>query len=150
MTSLLLALALLGQHPAGEYRFGPTSPPPVYPIAPVPASPARLGHRDNPYGFVVWLNRTRAIYGLGPLTYDHDLEAWARANNRAQRAVSVAGHYVLPPAAGQAAACITGDIAPYVGAEWMRSDEHRPLLLHPAISRCGLAWDGNYWTLNVR
>ena len=150
MTSLFLAIALLGQQPAAEYRFGPDLPPPAYPVAAAPASPVPRGHPDDPYGFVTWLNRTRGIYRLRPLVYDRDLEAWAAANNRVQRAMSVAGHYVLAPAAGQASACVTGDIGAYVGADWMRSDDHRPLLLHPAISRCGLAWDGNYWTLNVR
>jgi uncharacterized protein YkwD len=151
MTSLVLAIALIGQHADGEYRFRASWPNEVGCLAaPIPASPVKLGQRDDPYSFLTWINGTRRIYGLRPLVYDRELEHWAVANNRAQRAMSRAGHYVLAPAAGQAAACITGPIGQYVGEAWLSSDEHRPLLLHPAISRYGLAWDGIYWTLDVR
>jgi len=84
-----------------------------------------------------------------PLTYDHGLASWAAENNKAQRKTGVVGHTVMGPARRQNAAIITGDITPYVGAEWMTSDGHREALLDPTITRFGLAWDGLYWTWNA-
>lgn len=148
--SLVVALAILGQHHVYHFRtLGPAPGQVVHAQAAAPPSPMTDANPTDPYGFTTWLNRTRAMHGLAPLHYDHNLSLWASRNNMAQRERGL-GHHVMGPARRQAAAVITGDISPYVGSAWMNSDEHRPALLSPNVSRFGIAWDGMYFTWNAR
>lgn len=153
MAAILLTLAMIGQQPHGAYHFR------ALPIAsgqwiafqaPPPSSPQTNHDKNNPYGFTAFLNGTRRMYGLRPLTYDARLAEWAALNNLAQRSQSKAGHFVMGPARRQNAAVITGDISAYVGRVWMDSPEHRAALLDPGLARFGLAWDGLYWTWDAR
>lgn len=97
------------------------------------------------YGFLNWLNGVRAQYGLGPCSYDGNLEAWAYQNSAAQSARGL-GHFVMGPARRQNSAM--GSPAT-IGSQWMNSPAHRAALLDPSITRIGLAGNGNYWTFNA-
>ena len=71
------------------------------PVADAPASqPAPAAAEatyGDPYGFLYWLNSTRASYGLGPVNYDQNLSNWAAMNNSEQMARGL-GHFVMGPA----------------------------------------------------
>lgn len=153
MRAILLMLTMIGQqsHEAYHFRTLPlASGQPVAFQAPPPPSPQTNHDINNPYGFTVWLNDTRRMYGLRPLVYDQRLADWAAVNNLAQRNRSSPGHFVMGPARRQNADIITGDISSYIGREWMDSPEHRAALLDPGLTRFGLAWDGLYWTWDAR
>lgn len=100
----------------------------------------------DPYGFLGWLNATRAAYGLPAVGYDPNLESWAQVNN-AQQAVSGMGHHVMGPARRQNAAMGMG--FPGVESAWMSSPGHRAALLDPTIQWIGIAAYGAYWTFNA-
>lgn len=99
----------------------------------------------DPYGFLGWLNTTRAGYGLPAVGYDSSLESWASANNAQQQARGM-GHFVMGPARRQNAAMGS---AASVGAQWMASPAHRAALLDPSIRWIGIAGMGAYWTFNA-
>jgi uncharacterized protein YkwD len=99
----------------------------------------------DPYGFVNWLNATRAQYGLRAVGYDPNLAAWAASNN-AQQSSRGLGHFVMGPARRQNSAM--GNYAS-IGAMWMGSPAHRAALLDPTISFVGIAGAGAYWTFNA-
>lgn len=99
----------------------------------------------DPYGFVNWLNATRAQYGLRPVGYDQNLTNWAAQNNAQQSARGI-GHFVMGPARRQNSAM--GNYAS-IGAMWMASPAHRAALLDPTISFVGIAGAGAYWTFNA-
>ena len=109
---------------------------------PVYAAPAPAG---DPYGFVAWLNATRAQHGLSAVGYDPNLTSWAVANNNQQSSRGM-GHYVMGPARRQNSA--TGAYA-NIGAMWMGSAAHRAALLDPTIRFVGIAGAGAYWTYNA-
>ncbi len=71
------------------------------PVADAPASQPAQAAPDatygDPYGFLYWLNSTRASYGLGPVNYDQNLSNWAAMNNSEQMARGL-GHFVMGPA----------------------------------------------------
>ncbi|MHB1560372.1 MAG: CAP domain-containing protein [Isosphaeraceae bacterium] len=108
------------------------------------AQPAAAPASDA-YGFLSWLNSTRAAYGLSAVGYDANLESWASANN-AQQAARGMGHYVMGPARRQNSAM--GGF-PGVEAMWMASPAHRAALLDPTIQWIGIAGYGAYWTFNA-
>ena len=110
------------------------------------ANPAPAAPRGDPYGFLGWLNSTRAAFGLGPVGYDPDLAQWANANNAQQQAMGL-GHHVMGPARRQNSAMGNGAS---VGAQWMASPAHRAALLDPTIRWIGIAGLGAYWTYNAR
>ncbi len=99
----------------------------------------------DPYGFVGWLNATRAAYGLSAVGYDPNLSNWAAMNNDQQAARGM-GHFVMGPARRQNAAM--GAFA-NIGSMWMNSPAHRAALLDPTISAIGIAGLGAYWTFNA-
>ena len=99
----------------------------------------------DPYGFVNWLNATRAQYGLRPVGYDQNLTNWAAQNNAQQNARGL-GHFVMGPARRQNSAM--GNYAS-IGGMWMASPAHRAALLDPTISFVGIAGAGAYWTFNA-
>ena len=98
----------------------------------------------DPYGFLSWLNATRASYGLGAVSYDPNLSNWAAMNNDQQMARGL-GHFVMGPARRQNSAAGGG----FPGAMWMGSPAHREALLDPTISWIGIAAAGAYWTFNA-
>ena len=118
------------------------------PVADAPASqPAQAvpeATYGDPYGFLYWLNSTRASYGLGPVNYDQNLSNWAAMNNSEQMARGL-GHFVMGPARHQNSAAGGG----FPGAMWMASPAHRAALLDPTISWIGIAAAGAYWTFNA-
>jgi uncharacterized protein YkwD len=111
------------------------------PAAPVVAA-AEVG---DPYGFLSWLNATRASYGLSAVGYDANLSNWAAMNNDQQAARGM-GHFVMGPARRQNSAM--GAFA-NIGSMWMNSPAHRAALLDPTISAIGIAGLGAYWTFNA-
>ena len=100
---------------------------------------------SDPYGFVSWLNSTRASYGLAAVGHDPNLSNWAAMNNN-QQAANGMGHFVMGPARRQNAAM--GAFA-NIGAMWMNSPAHRAALLDPTIRWIGIAGLGTYWTFNA-
>jgi uncharacterized protein YkwD len=100
---------------------------------------------SDPYGFVSWLNATRAQYGLGAVGHDQNLTNWAAMNNNQQAARGM-GHFVMGPARRQNAAM--GAFA-NIGSMWMNSPAHRAALLDPTIRWIGIAGLGAYWTFNA-
>jgi uncharacterized protein YkwD len=111
---------------------------------PEPTAPAATVVGD-PYGFVGWLNATRAAYGLSAVGYDANLSNWAAMNNDQQAARGM-GHFVMGPARRQNSAM--GAFA-NIGSMWMNSPAHRAALLDPTISAIGIAGFGAYWTFNA-
>jgi uncharacterized protein YkwD len=109
------------------------------------AQPVYVAPAGDPYGFVAWLNATRAQYGLGAVGYDPNLTNWAAMNNNQQVSRGI-GHYVMGPARRQNSAM--GNYAS-IGAMWMSSPGHRAALLDPTISFVGIAGAGAYWTFNA-
>jgi uncharacterized protein YkwD len=106
------------------------------------AAPAEVG---DPYGFLSWLNATRASYGLPAVGYDANLSNWAAMNNDQQAARGM-GHFVMGPARRQNSAM--GAFA-NIGSMWMNSPAHRAALLDPSITAIGIAGLGAYWTFNA-
>lgn len=106
-------------------------------------APAAEG--GDPYGFLGWLNATRASYGLSAVGYDANLSNWAAMNNSQQLARGM-GHFVMGPARRQNAAM--GAFA-NIGSMWMNSPAHRAALLDPTIRAIGIAGAGAYWTFNA-
>ncbi len=116
---------------------------PAYaPAAPAEVAPAYTG---DPYGFLGWLNATRASYGLPAVGHDPNLSSWAAENNNHQAARGM-GHFVMGPARRQNAAFGS---AATIGAQWMNSPAHRAALLDPTIRWMGIAGLGAYWTFNA-
>jgi uncharacterized protein YkwD len=99
---------------------------------------------SDPFGFVSWLNATRASYGLGPVGHDANLSNWAAMNNNQQMAYGL-GHFVMGPARRQNSAMGAG----FPGAMWMGSPAHSAALLDPTITWIGIAAAGAYWTFNA-
>jgi cysteine-rich secretory family protein len=99
----------------------------------------------DPYGFLAWLNSTRASWGLPAVGYDQNLTNWAAMNN-AQQQVRGLGHHLMGPARRQNAA--VGNAAS-IGFQWMSSPAHRAALLDPTIRYIGIAGLGVYWTFNA-
>lgn len=97
----------------------------------------------DPYGFLNWLNATRAGYGLSAVGHDPNLSAWAAQNNSHQAARGI-GHFVMGPARRQNAAMGSN---PWT--MWMNSGGHRAALLDPTIRWIGIAAYGAYWTYNA-
>jgi uncharacterized protein YkwD len=117
------------------------------PVADPPSQPAQAAPEPtygDPYGFLYWLNSTRASYGLGPVNYDQNLSNWAAMNNSEQMARGL-GHFVMGPARHQNSAAGGG----FPGAMWLASPVHRAALLDPTISWIGIAAAGAYWTFNA-
>jgi uncharacterized protein YkwD len=117
---------------------------PVAAPASQPAQAAPAASYGDPYGFLSWLNATRASYGLGPVGYDQNLSNWAAMNNNQQLARGM-GHYVMGPARRQNSAAGGG----FPGAMWMASPAHQAALLDPTIRWIGIAAAGAYWTFNA-
>ncbi len=113
--------------------------------APTAATAAATTVAGDPYGFVGWLNATRASYGLSAVGYDANLTNWAAMNNDQQAARGM-GHFVMGPARRQNSAM--GAFA-NIGSMWMNSPAHRAALLDPTISAIGIAGLGAYWTFNA-
>ena len=122
----------------------PVAEPAAAQPQPVQAVEAVAYAGSDPYGFLNWLNSTRASYGLGPVGYDQNLSNWASMNNSQQLARGL-GHFVMGPARRQNSAMGGG----FPGAMWMASPAHRAALLDPTISWIGIAAAGAYWTFNA-
>lgn len=122
--------------PGTEVRAATATETPAPP--PAPAS--------DPYGFTNWLNQTRARYGLRPVGYDPNLEAWAHQNNLQQAARGM-GHFIMGAARRQNSAM--GSYAS-IPSMWMQSPGHQSALLDPTITFIGLAGYGAFWTYNAR
>jgi hypothetical protein len=114
------------------------------PAAAQPAQAAQAPASSDPYGFMAWLNATRASYGLGAVGYDENLASWAAMNNSQQQARGL-GHFVMGPARRQNSAMGGG----FPGGMWMASGPHRAALLDPTITWFGIAAAGAYWTFNA-
>jgi uncharacterized protein YkwD len=168
-TTLLLAMVVLAScSMARAEELVPPAPPIVDtpPPPPIPATTPRPSQVDpeviqtaqvvtepvtyqapvgDPYGFLGWLNSTRARYGLGAVGYDANLANWAAMNNN-QQAASGIGHFVMGPARRQNSGM--GDMAT-VCSMWMASPAHQAALLDPTITAVGIASLGAYWTFNA-
>ena len=120
---------------------------PTYATQPAQAATYQTATADagDPYGFLGWLNATRASYGLSAVGYDANLTNWAAMNNNQQAARGM-GHFVMGPARRQNAAM--GAFA-NIGSMWMNSPAHRAALLDPTITAIGIAGLGAYWTFNA-
>ncbi len=132
------------------YVTRPAAQPVTYVTQPAATQPAATQTvaavaAGDPYGFVNWLNATRAQYGLRPVGYDPNLTNWAAQNNAQQNSRGL-GHFVMGPARRQNSAM--GNYAS-IGAMWMGSPAHRAALLDPTISFVGIAGAGAYWTFNA-
>jgi len=124
-------------------QYGTVAQPTAAPVPqPAYAAPRPAG---DPYGFTVWLNATRASYGLSAVGYDPNLSGWAAQNNAQQQSRGM-GHYVMGPARRQNSA--TGNFS-QIGAMWLASPPHRAALLDPSIRWIGIAGMGAYWTFNA-
>ena len=99
----------------------------------------------DPYGFINWLNATRAAYGLSAVGHDPNLSSWAALNNDHQASRGL-GHFVMGPARRQNSAM--GGF-PGIESMWMASPAHRAALLDPTIRWIGIAGLGAYWTFNA-
>lgn len=99
----------------------------------------------DPYGFIDWLNTTRAQYGLPAVAHDQNLSNWASQNSAMQTSRGL-GHYVMGPARRQNSAM---GVYGTIGTMWMNSPAHRAALLDPTIRFVGLAGVGAYWTFNA-
>jgi uncharacterized protein YkwD len=110
-----------------------------------PAVASATVETSDPYGFIGWLNATRASYGLPAVGHDPNLSGWAAENNNHQAARGM-GHFVMGPARRQNAAF--GSFS-NIGSMWMNSPGHRAALLDPTIRWVGLAGLGAYWTFNA-
>lgn len=155
------ALVLVAASTAGAQQYVLTQPgtaqatvvqpttyvtqPAAQPAATATPSVVAAAPAGDPYGFVNWLNATRAQYGLRAVGYDPNLSAWAAQNNAQQNARGL-GHFVMGPARRQNSAM--GNYAS-IGAMWMGSPAHRAALLDPTISFVGIAGAGAYWTFNA-
>ena len=73
------------------------------PAATEPTAPTASVENGDPYGFLGWLNATRASYGLPAVGHDPNLSGWAAENNNHQAARGM-GHFVMGPARRQNAA----------------------------------------------
>ncbi len=129
------------------YVTQPAAQPVTYAAQPAATQPAatQAVAAGDPYGFVGWLNATRAQYGLRAVGYDPNLTNWAAQNNAQQNARGL-GHFVMGPARRQNSAM--GNYAS-IGSMWMASPAHRAALLDPTISFVGIAGAGAYWTFNA-
>ncbi len=94
---------------------------------------------SDPYGFVAWLNQTRAAYGLGGVWYDETLSAWAASNS-----ANGYGHGIR---AGRRQNVGWGAAA-QVWPMWIASQPHRVAILDPSITRAGIAYVNGIWTFN--
>ncbi len=122
-------------------QVAPTTTSNAAPVATAAAST----EAGDPYGFLGWLNATRASYGLPAVGYDANLSNWAAMNNDQQAARGM-GHFVMGPARRQNSAM--GAFA-NIGSMWMNSPAHRAALLDPTITAIGIAGLGAYWTFNA-
>jgi uncharacterized protein YkwD len=112
-----------------------------------PAATATAGVTSgDAYGFLAWLNATRARYGLGAVGWDAAVEADCRQNNFAQAARGM-GHWHMGCHRRQNAAA--GLSFPGVEAAWLASPGHASALLDPGISRVAIAWYGAYATFGA-
>jgi uncharacterized protein YkwD len=111
---------------------------------PAAAQPPAPSYGD-PYGFTAWLNGVRAQYGLGAVSYDANLSAWANMNNAQQNSHGL-GHHVMGPARRQNSAMGS---AGSIGSQWLASPPHAAALLDPSIRVIGIAGMGAYWTFNA-
>lgn len=125
--------------PAARPTYAQPAAQPTYTYA----QPAQS--QGDPYGFLNWLNATRAQYGLSAVGWDQNLSNWAAQNNAQQNARGI-GHFVMGPARRQNSAM--GNSAS-IGSMWMNSPAHRAALLDPSIRFIGLAGAGAYWTFNA-
>jgi uncharacterized protein YkwD len=123
-----------------------TVPATTVPATTVPATAVvATMEAGDPYGFLGWLNATRAAYGLPAVAYDPNLSGWAAMNNDQQAARGM-GHFVMGPARRQNSAMgAFGNI----GSMWMNSPAHRAALLDPTIRAIGIAGLGAFWTFNA-
>ena len=111
-------------------------------------APEDLVPTTDSYGFAAILNQHRAAHGLAPLTYDHDLSAWAAQNNVAQSSRGIGHHVTIN--CYQNCAWNTPDAAS-TAEEWMNSRGHRANMLEPSATRFGIAYGpGPYWTMNAK
>jgi hypothetical protein len=111
-------------------------------------APEELAPATDSYGFAAILNGYRAAAGLPPLTYDHELSAWAAHNNSEQSSRGL-GHHVNPNCHQNCAWNLSD--ATSVAELWMNSPGHRATMLSPSVSHFGIAFGpGPYWTMNAR
>lgn len=101
---------------------------------------------SDPNGFVASLNAVRAGMGRGPVALDAGLSGWCAANNAQQQRRGM-GHWVRGYGRYQDSAM--GHPSTY-GNMWLASDDHNPALTDPSITTVGIAWDGQYGTLESR
>ena len=100
----------------------------------------------DPYGFLNWLNATRAQYGLSAVGWDQNLVQLGRRRTARSRTSRGLGHFVMGPARRQNSAMGSSSS---IGSMWMNSPAHRAALLDPSIRFIGLAGAGAYWTYNA-
>lgn len=113
------------------------APPPGPSLAPAPAA-------GDPYGFLNWLNATRAAYGLAAVGYDPALDGDCHQNNLCQAARGL-GHHFMGRARRQNSAWNAAD----VGRVWMGSSAHQSALLDPTIRFASITWFGAWCTFSA-
>jgi hypothetical protein len=126
------------------------APAPPTPQAPVPAPPSKATPQAttgqpavvavvaDPYGFVVWLNQTRAQYGLTVVVHDDNLTAWAAHSCR------VGGLHPFAIFRGQNQAWM----ANHPFQAWLASPGHARPMLDPGVTRVGIAYINGTWIAN--
>jgi uncharacterized protein YkwD len=144
----------------------PAAPSPVEPPdVPAPAPPPYVaGPAGEDRATFDAVNRVRAARGLAPFRWDDRLYACARDHSAEQRLHRYMGHG-SPDAArddlgdrvriagyrGRAWAEVVAmgypDVASVVDG-WMRSRDHREVLLDPDLADAGFSRDGAHWTGN--
>lgn len=123
----------------------------TYAVPAVQATPQSLAlpvsseQSTDAYGFVAWLNSTRAQYGLAPVIVDGGMVAVSGQNNAHQNTRGI-GHFFMGHARRQNSAM--GSYASVPGM-WMASPPHRDALLDPSITRVGIAGSGSYFTFSA-
>jgi hypothetical protein len=138
-----------------QYKVAATNAPTAVYANNMAAQQPAVQPMGDPYGFLNWLNQTRASYGLPAVGYDQNLSNWAGKNNEDQVAKGM-GHFVMGPARRQNSAWApsgfwsqANNLAKTVPQQWMDSPLHRAALLDPTITSIGLAGLGAYWTFNA-
>lgn len=116
---------------------------------PVPEGYTRIEEQPSGgdvFGFVSWLNSTRATYNLPPVSWHPDMASAAAANNSLQVAHGM-GHHGLFGARRQNVAWAS---YPALLNMWLASPGHQAALLDPNLVHVGIAFAGAYCTFSGR
>jgi len=138
-----------GQCPQQVRYYYPTYPQPQQVAQAQPAvvqashttQTATTTTSGDPYGFLNWINATRAQYGLGAVGWSSTLAYEASTNSSFGFGHTYMGHARRQNVGmGSARA---------VWPMWMADPPHRAAILDPSITAVGLAYTNGVWTYNA-